>query len=129
GDTNGIRDIFIHDRLSGVTERVSERIGGDSSPAIGNASVGGLNPAISSDGRFVAFFGLFPAIPYIHDRLTGAETPAPLAGGGCNLIGGRLEASLALSADGRSVAAEANCTILQERHIEVGGPRPSDQPA
>src|SRR5207249_4673670 len=52
GDTNGFADIFVHDRLSGATERVSV----DSSGAQGNGSSGYFyRPSISADGRYVAF--------------------------------------------------------------------------
>src|SRR4051812_9983776 len=49
-DTSGVRDIFVHDRRTGRTERVSvssrgEQANGDSD-----------DPTISVDGRFVAFF-------------------------------------------------------------------------
>ncbi len=50
GDTNGVRDIFRHDRSTGVTIRVSVDSagieGGDRSES----------PAISADGRFVYFY-------------------------------------------------------------------------
>lgn len=49
-DTNGEPDVFVHDRTTGVTERVSV-------DSFGNQSQGGLSsgPSISADGRFVAF--------------------------------------------------------------------------
>jgi Tol biopolymer transport system component len=49
GDTNGIQDIFVRDRLHGTTERVSV----DSNGIQGNAK--SAWPSISGDGRFVAF--------------------------------------------------------------------------
>jgi Tol biopolymer transport system component len=63
GDTNGVRDIFVHDRATGTTRRVSV----SSSGAEGNGASGGsgatndvatIAPAISADGRFVAFESL-----------------------------------------------------------------------
>jgi Tol biopolymer transport system component len=50
GDTNGVPDVFVHDRTKGVTERVSV-------DSFGNQSQGGLSsgPSISADGRFVVF--------------------------------------------------------------------------
>src|SRR5262245_45553834 len=50
GDTNGRNDVFLHDRQTGVTERVS--VG-----PLGEQATGGDSdsPAISADGRFVAF--------------------------------------------------------------------------
>ena len=44
-------DIFVHDRQTGTTERVSVATGG------GQANGGdSYTPAISADGRFVAFY-------------------------------------------------------------------------
>jgi Tol biopolymer transport system component len=52
-DTNGLADIFVHDRQTGQTTRVSV----DSS---GTQATGGASsvPSISSDGRFIAFESL-----------------------------------------------------------------------
>src|SRR5688572_18087462 len=49
GDTNGATDIFVRDRLSGSTERVSVSSAG----AQGDGGSG--SPQISADGRFVVF--------------------------------------------------------------------------
>jgi Tol biopolymer transport system component len=49
GDTNGVIDVFVHDRQTGRTSRVS--VGNDGTQA-NNASV---NPTISGDGRYVTF--------------------------------------------------------------------------
>ncbi len=49
GDTNGVRDIFVHDRSNGQTTRASVNSGG----AEGNDESD--LPTISADGRFVAF--------------------------------------------------------------------------
>ncbi|MDQ1506707.1 MAG: hypothetical protein QOD57_4434, partial [Actinomycetota bacterium] len=49
GDTNGVTDVFVHDRKTGSTERVS--VGSDG--AEGNRASDA--PSISGDGRFVAF--------------------------------------------------------------------------
>jgi Tol biopolymer transport system component len=51
GDTNGAMDVFVRDRQAGTTERVSV----DSSGAQANSHC--VDPAISADGRFVAFSG------------------------------------------------------------------------
>src|SRR5437660_497094 len=54
GDTNGTTDVFVHDRQTGTTERVSVASGGGTQ---GNGKSGGFFafPALSADGRFVAF--------------------------------------------------------------------------
>src|SRR5918996_825126 len=49
GDTNLTEDVFVHDRATGATERVSV----DSAGHQGNDFSGG--PAVSADGRYVAF--------------------------------------------------------------------------
>jgi len=48
-DTNGVGDVFVRDRATGITERVSVSNTGDQ----GNSDSGG--GAMSADGRFVAF--------------------------------------------------------------------------
>ena len=50
GDTNDVGDVFLHDRQTGKTRRVSVSSGGGQSD---NYSCCG--PAISANGRFVAF--------------------------------------------------------------------------
>ncbi len=75
GDTNGRRDIFVHDRFSGTTELISIALNGQ--PADG----GSFWPGISSDGRFVVFESEAGNLTvndtnltrdiFLHDRLTG----------------------------------------------------------
>jgi archaellum component FlaF (FlaF/FlaG flagellin family) len=48
-DTNSSRDVFLHDRISGQTTRVS--VAGNGSQ--GNAN--SFNPAVSADGQYVVF--------------------------------------------------------------------------
>lgn len=49
GDTNGVSDVFVRDRWTGLVDRVSVSSLG------GQASAESLEPNISYDGRFVAF--------------------------------------------------------------------------
>jgi uncharacterized repeat protein (TIGR01451 family) len=55
GDTNGVGDVFVRDRRTGVTERVS--VGPKGVEGNGDSNFGGIAtaPAISDDGRYVAF--------------------------------------------------------------------------
>src|SRR5688572_7211179 len=46
GDTNALRDIFVHDRQTGATTRVSVATNG------GQGNAASYSAAISSDGRF-----------------------------------------------------------------------------
>lgn len=51
GDTNGVFDIFVHDQVTRATERVSVKSDGGQTAA---ASL--YSPALSADGRYVAFY-------------------------------------------------------------------------
>jgi len=114
GDTNGVVDVFVHDRQSGVTERVTV----DSLGAEGNA--GSYYPSISADGRYVAFWsaatnlvnGDTNGIPdvFVHDRLTGTNQCVSVDSLGTQANGHSLEPSI--SADGRYVAFMSYATDL-----------------
>ncbi len=62
-DTNGSRDVFVHDRRSGMTERVSVDAGGR------QIFRGGWAPSISAGGRFVTFHSFFKI--FVRDREAG----------------------------------------------------------
>jgi Tol biopolymer transport system component len=105
-DTNEDWDVFVHDRQTGTTTRVSVGPGG----AQGNG--GSFNAAISADGRWVAFASrasnLLPGDTnghedvFVHDRQTGATTGVSV---GLGSVPGNADSSRpAISADGRSVA-------------------------
>ena len=49
GDTNGVSDVFVADRASGVIRRVSQTPAGDGGNSVSET------PSISQDGRYVAF--------------------------------------------------------------------------
>ncbi|MEN6644398.1 MAG: FlgD immunoglobulin-like domain containing protein, partial [Armatimonadia bacterium] len=78
GDTNGDEDVFVRDRTTGQTTRVSVATGG----AQGNNSSSG--PSISADGRYVAFMSSASNLVagdtngcrdvFVHDTL-GVTTP------------------------------------------------------
>jgi Tol biopolymer transport system component len=83
-DNNGLNDVFVVDRLSGAIERVSVNINGFDA---NNASV---DPALSADGRFVAFtssatdldvlaLSNFGPDIFVRDRLTGLTTQISVA--------------------------------------------------
>lgn len=73
-DTNDARDIFLHDRTTGQTQRVSIRTGGDQ--ANGNSCA----PVVSDDGRYIAFTSFATNLVdndtnntpdiFLHDRTT-----------------------------------------------------------
>ena len=117
GDTNGVGDIFVHDRVTGTTDRVSV----SSTGAQGNAY--SRMPAISLEGRFVAFESLASNLVggdsnsridvFVRDRITGTTTKASVASDGSQVGGHSLKPSL--SGDGRFVAFESAATGLISR--------------
>ena len=108
GDTNGARDVFVHDRESGETTRVSVATDGTQSDAYSGSSEGSL----SADGRYVVFgSGASNLVAgdtngardvFVHDRESGETTRVSLATDGTQGDGDSYEGSL--SADGRYVA-------------------------
>src|SRR6185369_568019 len=114
GDTNGFSDIFVRDRATGQTTRVSV----DSSGTQANDD--SFNPAISANGRFVAFASRasnlvagdtnasgFPESDFdtfVHDRLTGQTVRVNVDSAGQQANATDFPQSPSLSADGRFVA-------------------------
>lgn len=60
GDTNAVSDIFVYNRLTAATSRVSVSSAGAqaSDPSAVGFRLGSINPSISSTGRYVAFASL-----------------------------------------------------------------------
>jgi Tol biopolymer transport system component len=114
GDTNFFRDVFVHDRATGTTERVSTASDG----AEANSSSG--TPVISADARYVAFpSGASNLVPgdgngawdvFVHDRATGTTQRVSTASDGAEANGG--SSISAISADGRHVAFESPASNL-----------------
>jgi len=109
GDTNNYADIFVRDRLTNTTTRVSV----DSAGNLGNRD--SYSPSISADGRFVAFYSeaskLVPGDTdengdiFVRDRLTNTTTPVSV-----NSAGNQTSSESnfpSISADGRFVAFES----------------------
>jgi Tol biopolymer transport system component len=106
GDTNGMFDVFVHDRKTRKTKRVS--IASDGSEEDGPSR----DPSISADGRFVAFesfAGNFSANHgdkhldvFVHYRVTRKTKRVSLKRGGGSPGGNSSNPSI--SADGRFVA-------------------------
>jgi Tol biopolymer transport system component len=119
GDTNGAWDIFVHDRQSGTTERVSVGTGGTQ----GNGD--SYYPTISADGHFLAFTSEASNLvagdtnvsfdEFVHDRQTGTTERVSVATGGAQgngNSGGYYPASVSISADGRFVAFASDASNL-----------------
>ncbi len=114
GDTNDKSDIFVHDRETGQTTRVS--VAGDGSQGNGSS----LDPFLSADGRFVAFksssSNLVPGDTnnmwdvFVHDRQTGQTTRVSVASDGSQ--GNDTCDYPSISADGRFVVFSSYSTNL-----------------
>ena len=113
-DTNGAADVFVRDRLSGQTERISL----DSSGTQGNGE--SVFPSISADGRYVAYTSIASnlvagdtndaADAFVHDRLSGQTERISRDLSGTQGNGGSF--APALSADGRYVAYYSEASNL-----------------
>ncbi len=108
-DTNGRGDIFVHDRATGETRRVS--VAADGAQAHGDST----HPAMSADGRFVSFSSDAPdlvpgdtngvADVFVVELETGAIERVNVGPDDAQAdAGGGLFPRSALSADGRHVA-------------------------
>jgi len=117
-DVNGLRDVFLRDRVDGVTELVSV----SSASLQGNSSSGA--PAISADGRIVAFTSNSTnlVVPdtngdldvFVRDRMAGTTTRANSDSSGVQGNYGAIFA--AISGNGRFVtfASDAGNLIAND---------------
>jgi Tol biopolymer transport system component len=114
GDTNEVEDIFLHDRLTGETSRVS--VAGDGTQGESHS----YQPSISADGRFVAFYSESRRLViddsngvddvFVHDRLSGGLTRISVASDGTQANGHSYQPSI--SADGRYLAFSSDASNL-----------------
>ena len=121
-DTNGSCDVFVHDRQTGETTRVSVSSTGE------QADDDSRSPAISADGRYVAFkstagnFGWWDTRGYwdvfVHDRQTGETELVSVEIFGL-YTGNSHSGSPSISADGRYVAFESGATNLVQDDTNV----------
>ena len=78
-DTNGSQDVFVHDRQTGLTTRVSVDTPVDRAMQLSRV------PTISADGTYVAFYSAASNLVtgdtngtmdvFVHDRQTGRDHP------------------------------------------------------
>lgn len=114
-DTNGETDVFVRDRKTRTTRRVSLRFDGD------QAEDGSYTPAISAHGRFVAFVSFAETVVpndtngrgdvFVRDRTTHMTTRVNISSDGDQLE----DASTlnpAISADGRFVTFETDAAAV-----------------
>jgi PKD repeat protein len=114
GDTNGVEDIFVHDRQTGQTDRVS--VASDGTEANGHSDW----PSISGDGRHVTFISIASDLvagdmegtydAFVHDRQTGETERVSVASDGTPSDGSSIVS--VISADGRYVAFGSDASNL-----------------
>ena len=114
GDSNNVADIFVHDRQTGVTTRVSINSSG------GEANAASSDPAISADGRYVAFVSAANNLVagdtngvgdiFVYDRQTRATTRVSVSSAANQ--GNADSVTPSLSADGRYVAFASQASNL-----------------
>jgi Tol biopolymer transport system component len=113
GDPNPNGNVFIRDRVAGTTQRVGPPSG---------SSGGAHYPAISADGRFVAFYTMGALVPadtngytdiYLWTRATGALERVSVSTSGGNSDGESYQPDL--SDDGRYVAFHSTAMNLVTR--------------
>jgi Tol biopolymer transport system component len=114
GDTSGMNDIFVHDRLTGATTRVS----------VSSSGVQGHDDSwaahISGDGRFVVFLSVAANLVagdtnvrkdhFLHDRATGVTTRVSVDSAGNQ--GDHICYASAISVDGLVIAFSSMSTNL-----------------
>jgi hypothetical protein len=128
GDTNQSSDIFVHDRQTGTTSRVSVTSAGE------ERSGDSVDPHITPDGRFVVFGsgaalvaddtnGCTPSILctdiYLHDRQTGTTTRVSVGAAGAQADAACTAPRI--SDDGRIVVFNSSATSL----VPLTGPSPN----
>jgi len=114
GDSNESEDVFVHNRVTGRTRRVSVASNGSQASG-GNSS----SAAVSGDGRIVAFWSaadnLVPRDSngivdvFVHNRATGRTGRVSVARDGSQAAGPSL--GPALSGDGRTVAFQDTANL------------------
>ena len=118
GDTNAGRDVFVRDRLTGTTERVSVNSAEAQTTTGGNSVIS--FPSISADGRFVIFDSFAPDLVagdtnsksdvFARDRLAGTTSRVSVTSAGAQA--NNQSYSYSVSADGRFVAFYSDATNL-----------------
>jgi hypothetical protein len=119
GDTNGVLDVFVHDRQTGQTIRAS--VASDGSQANGISRLG----TVSADGRYVALLSagsnLVPGDTngkddiFVHDTTTGLTTRVSVASDGTQANDHNRDgcgSSASISRDGNYVAFDSSATTL-----------------
>lgn len=121
GDTNNMQDVFVRDRVTGTTSRVS--VSGTGQQGNAGSAVSSSAPSISADGRFVVFDSAATnlvagdtngiADVFVHDRTAGTTHRVSVSGAGRQGDRSSSTASTtSISADGRFIAFDSAAAHL-----------------
>ena len=135
-DTNGVYDVFVRERATGATVRVSVDSAGNEGDAIS------VQPSLSYDGRYVAFVSLADNLVandtnstydvFVHDRDpdgngifdegNGVTTRVSVDSNGVegDDVSG-FNSSIAISGDGMEVVFTSSATNLDPNQLHAGG--------
>jgi WD40-like Beta Propeller Repeat/Bacterial TSP3 repeat len=122
-DTNGFRDVFIHDRISGTNTLVSVAANGS------NANGLSAEPSISADGRYVAFSSTATNLVsgdtnkfsdvFVRDLVTGSTSLISIGTNGLPSGNGDSSAPI-ISADGQYVLFRSKANNLATSFFSSG---------
>lgn len=120
GDTNGVTDVFVYDRRSQTTERVT--VASDGDQMVGPWGAENTHIDISGDGRYVAFSTVSPGLVaddtgshndvFVHDRQTGDTIRASVDSNGIQGDGDSFEPTI--SGNGRYVGFQSVASNLSD---------------
>ncbi|MFO1120341.1 MAG: hypothetical protein U1E38_09705 [Rhodospirillales bacterium] len=123
GDTNAAHDVYLRDRTSRTTERVSVRTGG------AQGTLASMFPSISADGRYIAFTSLAGNLVigdtnndddvFVRDRVAKTTTRVSVANSGAGGDRNSGRDGLAISADGLIVgfASDARNLVVGDSNL------------
>jgi Tol biopolymer transport system component len=121
GDTNGTSDIFVRDRVTGSTERVSLGTGGTQGDNLSN------NPSMSANGRWIAFESLATnLVPgdtngradiFVRDRQVGSTERVSVSTAG--IQGDDASSNAVISSNGRFVVFSGSATNLVPSDVNM----------
>jgi Tol biopolymer transport system component len=129
-DIPGTRDVFVHDRVTGITSLVSRTASSPVTAGNGESE----RPVISGNGRLVAFESEatdlvanlvdgndFRSDVYLHDRLTGTTTLVSRAASSATTTGNSGSEAPVISSDGAVVAFLSRATDLLAGLLDGNG--------
>ncbi|MEQ9696035.1 hypothetical protein [Shimia sp. SDUM112013] len=114
GDNNGVTDVFLHDRVTGQTTRISDGLDGEEADEASGGS------AISADGRYVVYGSNASNLVYgdtnragdifVYDTLTGVTQRVSIAADGSEAT--HQSTGPDISADGGTISFTSHATNL-----------------